>query len=303
MKIKIKKENAERLDSFLSKKFVQYSRSFIQKIIKDGKVLVDSKMKSPGYVIKENEIVEINIPPKEEKKDIVYKEDQLNILFEDEEVLIIEKTAGLVTYPAGKEEISVLGILRPKIQIKGEERPGIVHRLDRDTSGIMLVAKVKDAEDNLKGQFKARSIEKGYIALIFGHLTPKAGQIIIPIERGETNRIKRTVAAEGKEAITDYKVIEYISHEGREYTLVDVTILTGRTHQIRVHFEAIGHPLVGDKDYTKNDLKKFNEKEGYKRQFLHAYKLGFNHPKTGKWMAFKSDLPKDLQEILKKLKT
>lgn len=299
MKIKKEGEGPKRLDQFLIKKLARLSRSFIQKKIKEGKILVNNQIKSSGYVIKEGDIVEVDLKKENIKKEKI----DLNIIFEDKDIIVIDKPKDLIVYPvSGKEKNSVFDILKPKINIKGEVRAGIVHRLDRETTGLMVVAKNKKAESSLIKLFKKREIEKGYIALVHGHLSPKKGRINIPIERGRDEKLKRFVAEEGKEAVTLYEVKEYIAYEGNDYTLVEVRILTGRTHQIRVHFQAIGHPLVGEKFYTQNNFLKLNKKLDLERQFLHAYFLRFFHPVNGGIVEFTSSLPEDLSRLLNKLR-
>ncbi|MCL4387046.1 MAG: RluA family pseudouridine synthase [Patescibacteria group bacterium] len=302
MRIETEGEENKRLDKFLNSKLVKYPSDFIKKLIKEGKVLIDSKVASPGYIIKKHQHIDIEIPKEENSPKNSF---ELPIVHEDNDILVLEKPSGISVHPGeGPKEKTVADIIRPKIKIKGETgREGIVHRLDKDTSGLLVVAKNKKSLLNLTSQFKERRVEKGYIALIYGHLQPKKGEIIIPLERSYRDRKKRGVSALGKNAVTRYEVSEYISHEGDEFTLLDLNILTGRTHQIRVHLEAIGHPVVGDKIYTTKKFKETNEKYGIERQFLHAYKLGFHHPRTEKWLGFKINLPQDLNDFLAELKS
>jgi len=164
------------------------------------------------------------------------------------------------------------------------------------------LAKNKKSLETLQQDFKERRVEKGYLALAFGHISPQKGEINIPLERSHVERLKRTISAEGKSAVTKFEVSEYIKHNEEEYSLLDLRILTGRTHQIRVHLESIGHPIVGDRTYTNKAFQRINDKYNLKRQFLHAYLLGFHHPKSKEWLGFKSALPKDLANLLLELK-
>jgi len=298
MKIKKESEGPKRLDQFLIKKLIKPSRSFIQKMIKEGRVLVNDQIKPAGYIVKEGDNIDIDL---KEKKEVKKQKGKIVIVYEDKDLLVVDKPTDLIVYPAsGKEKTSVFDTLRDKINIKGE-RAGIVHRLDKETSGLMVIAKEKEAEIFLKEQFKSRKVEKGYLALVYGHIVPKKGRINIPIERGREERVKRFVGEEGKEAVTLYEVKEYIEHGKDSFTLVDVRILTGRTHQIRVHFQAIGYPLVGENFYITKDLLKKNQKIGLKRQFLHSYFLSFTHP-NGQRMDFNSGLTEELKKILSKIK-
>lgn len=299
MKFKTEKGNKKRLDLFLMEK-ISKSRSYIQNLIKEGKVLVDSNIKTSGYIVKEGQEVIIDLQGEAEEQ--YQSENNLKFLLEDEDIIVLEKPADLVVY-SEKKGPSLRNILKDKIKIEDSLRGGIVHRLDRDTSGLMVVAKNSKAEANLKDQFKNRVVEKGYLALVYGHVVPKTGEINIPIERAKNLRTKRSVGEEGKAAQTKYEVAEYIAHEGADFTLLDIKLITGRTHQIRVHFEAIGFPLVGDMDYNDKKFQRINEGLGAKRQFLHSYKLGFKHPKTEEWITFKSLLPKDLANVLKKVRS
>ena len=235
---------------------------------------------------------------------------KLFIVFENDDFAIINKPAGMVVHPTddgrhmsgtlinallghfGKEGLSDMG---------GELRPGIVHRLDADTSGLMIVAKNNDAHVDLVEIFKNRAIEKKYIALVAGHIDPEEGRIESPLERARKNPGKMHIAneGEGKEAITLYEVIDYLELENQKFTLLLVDILTGRTHQIRVHFNAIGYPVAGDVVYGNKKINALVEKHGLKRQYLHAAELKFTY--NGELIHKKSPLPKDLEGLLSKL--
>lgn len=300
MKIKISEGN-KRLDKFLSER-LQRSRSFIQKLIEQGRVLVGDKYTSSGYILREKDVVNVSLPEKEE--DLKKEEGQIPVIFEDEDIIVIDKPAGILVHPLeGKRSGAIVNILIDKLHYKENDlRPGVVHRLDKDTTGLLVLAKNKESFESLKSQFQERKIEKRYLVLVYGHLEPKHGEISIPIARDVIKRTKRRSDMAGKEAVTGYDVLEYISHENLSFTLIEADLRTGRTHQIRVHFSSIGFPVVGDEEYTTKLHDKLNKKLGVERQFLHAYKLGFLHPKTGKWTSFKSDLPPDLSRILNELR-
>jgi len=217
----------------------------------------------------------------------------LNIPYEDDDLLVVEKPAGLTVHPApGHTSHTLVNALLshlPHLADIGDSlRPGIVHRLDKDTSGLMLVAKNSKAQEHLIGQFKSRSVTKAYIALVRGRLTPETGVIEANIGRDPRNRKKMAVVEGGREASTEYQVIKYIG----DYTLLEVRLRTGRTHQIRVHLAAIGFPVVGDKVYGVRS-------PFLSRQFLHACRLGFSLPSSGEYIEFKSELPADLEQALK----
>ncbi len=217
----------------------------------------------------------------------------LNIIYEDDDLLVVDKPAGLLVHPAPGHPSHTLvnAILShfPHLADIGDSlRPGVVHRLDKDTSGVMLVAKNSLAQADLADQFKAHSVSKAYLVLVKGHLTPENGIIEAPIGRDPRNRKRMAVVTVGREARTEYRVIRYIG----DYTLLEVMPETGRTHQIRVHLSAIGYPVVGDPVY--------GVKSAYlSRQFLHASRLGFHLPSTGKYVEFTSELPPDLEQALK----
>jgi len=215
------------------------------------------------------------------------------ISYEDDDLLVVDKPAGLTVHPAPGHPAhtlvnAILSHFPHLADISDSLRPGIVHRLDRDTSGVMLVAKNKVAQDNLIDQFKTRVIVKAYMALVKGRLTPERGIIEAPVGRDPRNRKRMAVVSEGKEARTGYQVVKYFGN----YTLLEVILETGRTHQIRVHLAAIGYPVVGDPVYGVKSPH-------LSRQFLHACRLGFKLPSTGEHVEFKSELPKDLEQALK----
>ncbi len=225
------------------------------------------------------------------------------IIFEDNDILVIDKPSGISIHPVSLsyKEKTVVDFISSKIKDKNKFeklRPGVVHRLDKETSGLLVIAKNKKSYDNLVLKIKKREVKKKYLVLVWGKVSPKIGTIKIPLERG-VSYLKMAAKSFGKYAKTDYKVKEYLSN----FSLLEVQILTGRTHQIRAHFSLIGFPVVGDRVYgSKKNLEIVN-KLGLKRQFLHAYFLAFKHPKTEKWLEFRSELSDDLKDFLKNIKT
>ncbi len=289
----------ERLDKWLARQLPGYSRTEIQRWIKEGLVRVNGRASKPGYKLEPGDVVEVDVPAPVPYEGVKPEPIPLNVLYEDEDVIVIDKPAGMVVHPApGHASGTLVNALLyhfPDLEgIGGVERPGIVHRLDKDTSGLILVAKNSRAHRELQRQFKAREIEKAYLALVEGHLQPKVGRIEAPIGRDKRHRKRMAVVRDGREAITEYTVIAYYG----DYTLVDVRPLTGRTHQIRVHFAFIGHPLAGDTVYGRRKQKL---KPWLRRHFLHAHRIRFRLPRTGQWVEFTSPLPEDLQHILDKL--
>ncbi len=292
-------EAGERLDKWLARQLADYSRTEIQRWIKEGLVRVNGRASKPGYKLEPGDIIEVDIPAPEPYEEVKPEPIPLDILYEDDDVLIIDKPAGMVVHPAPGHSSGTLvnAILYhcPDLEgVGGVERPGIVHRLDKDTSGLILVAKNSRAHRELQRQFKEREIEKAYIALVEGHLQPKVGRIEAPIGRDKRHRKRMAVVRGGREAITEYTVIAYYD----DYTLVEARPLTGRTHQIRVHFAFIGHPLVGDTVYGRRKQKL---KPWLRRHFLHAHRIRFRLPRTGELVEFTSPLPKDLQAVLDRL--
>ena len=289
----------ERLDKWLAGRLPDHSRTEIQRWIKEGLVRVNGRASKPGYKLEPGDVVEVDVPASQPYEGARPEPIPLNILYEDEDLLVIDKPAGMVVHPAPGHTSGTLvnAILYHVPDLKGVggvERPGIVHRLDKDTSGLLLVAKNDQAHRELQRQFKAREVEKVYLALVEGHLQPKVGRIEAPIGRDKKHRKRMAVTREGREAITEYRVRGYYG----DYTLVEVHPLTGRTHQIRVHFAFIGHPLAGDTVYGHRKQKL---RPWLKRHFLHAYKLRFRLPRTGEWVEFTSPLPQDLQAVLDRL--
>ena len=292
----------ERMDSFLSRK-TDFTRSRIQQLIKNGDITVNGKNAKnnkkikASYKIEENDRIEIFIP-ETEQAEIIPENIKIDIIYEDEDIAVINKNAGLVVHPAqghysGTLVNAILYHIKDLSGINGEIRPGIVHRLDKDTSGLIVIAKNDKAHINLAKMFQEKKIKKTYLAILKGKLTKEKGRIVTQIGRDTDDRKKMTVIKgndRGKEAITNYNVI--CSNE--LFTLVKVYIETGRTHQIRVHMKYMGYPILGDMVYGRKDSEK--------RQMLHAYKLEFLHPVTEKPMKFISEIPEDFRKALKNIK-
>jgi 23S rRNA pseudouridine1911/1915/1917 synthase len=288
----------KRLDIFVSEK-TGITRSQVQKLIKDGFVFVNNKIKNPNYKVKLNDVITIH-KPEEEKEILIPEALPINILYMDEHIVVIDKPAGMVVYPsAGHNRGTLLNALAyhcKKLATVGEPlRPGVVHRLDKDTSGVMVVALDNKAYYDLVEQFQKRTINRKYITLVYGNIKEDSGEIKMNIGRAVSDRKKMsTRTKKGKEAVTRWKVIKRFGSA----TLIEAKLGTGRTHQIRVHFSAIGHPVLGDKTYGKKvELKKII----FPRQMLHAETLGFIHPATREYLEFSSPLPEDMEECIKKL--
>ncbi|MDO8567147.1 MAG: RluA family pseudouridine synthase [Dehalococcoidales bacterium] len=283
-----------RLDKFVSEKCPELSRSAAQKLITGGYVTVNGKGARSSLKLEAGDRIEVTIPPTPESP-LTAEDISIKIVYEDNDLMVIDKQAGLTVHPApgNPEHTLVNAILKhyPDLAaISDSLRPGIVHRLDKDTSGLIIIAKNKAAQDNLVNQFKARTVTKAYFVLVKGKLTPERGTIEADIGRDSRDRKRMAVVSSGRESRTEYRVLRHING----YTLAEVLPKTGRTHQIRVHFSAIGYPVVGDAVYgVKSPC--------LSRQFLHAHRLGFKLPSSGKYVEFTSELPEDLQQALKEL--
>ncbi|MFV3012247.1 RluA family pseudouridine synthase [Clostridium botulinum] len=286
-----------RLDLCLSKIFEDKSRSYLQGIIDEGNVLVNNKEKKRNYKLKVGDNIEVNIP--EPKLLQIEPEDvKLDVIYEDKDVIVVNKPQEMVVHPApgvysGTLVNALLHHCKDLSGINGVARPGIVHRIDKDTSGILVVAKNDISHNNLAAQFKEHSISRVYMALVEGIIKNEQGTIEAPIGRHPVDRIKMAVVKDGRHAVTHYKVIERF----KNHTLVECRLETGRTHQIRVHMSHIMHPLVGDPVYGYKK-QRFN----LKGQMLHAKLLGFIHPTTGQYVEFESELPEYFKKIIKILK-
>jgi len=286
----------ERLDKYLARAFPDLTRAQLQRLIVLGHVAVDGAATKASAKLQPGQSVVVEIPPVPPVT-LVPEEAPLAVVYEDRDLLVIDKPAGLVVHPAAGHQAGTLAniVIGRWEGPEGEEtlRPGIVHRLDKDTSGLMLVAKNPAAQANLSAQIKDRQVVKRYLVLVRGQLKPAQGIIDAPIGRDPRDRKKMAVVTKGREARTRYRVLEYLDG----YTLAEATLETGRTHQIRVHFRALGFPVAGDPVYGLPDPRLPLE-----RQFLHAYQLGFRLPSTGAYVEFTSPLPPDLEEALRALR-
>lgn len=292
-------ENNEnkRLDIFLSDIFSDKSRSYLQKIIILGNVTVNSLAKKPNFKLKAGDKIHIDIP-EPVALEVQAEDIPLKIVYEDSDVIVIDKSQGMVVHPApGAQSGTLVNALLSHCTdlsgINGVSRPGIVHRIDKDTSGILIVAKNDNAHNKLALQLKDHTMNRIYVALVEGRIRADEGTIDAPLARHPVERIKVAVVKDGRRAVTHYKVLERFENN----TLVECKLETGRTHQIRVHMLHIGHPLVGDPVYGYKK-QRFN----LQGQMLHAKTLGFIHPATEKYMEFSSPLPEYFEKVLKILR-
>lgn len=287
-------EPERRLDLFLVKVCAGLSRSAAQRLIAEGRVRVNGVPLAAGDRLQPGDEVTVLLPAPE--RDLLQAEEiPLDILYEDDHLLVVNKPAGLATHPgAGRREGTLVNALlahRPSLAAVGDdpERPGIVHRLDRETSGVLVVAATEAALRSLQRQFHQRRIDKHYLALAYGRVSPARAAIEAPIGRDPIHRQRMAILPEGRRARTEYRVLRLL--EG--CSLLEVRLLTGRTHQIRVHLASIGHPVVGDRVYGPK-----RQAIAAPRQCLHAWRLALDHPATGERMTFEAPLPADLRQVL-----
>lgn len=296
----INKENeGARLDRVLDTLLAEYTRSHLKKLIEDGCVAVNGKIVKASYKVREGEELVLVLPDLKEP-DILPEEIPLSVVYEDEDMLVVNKPQGMVVHPApgnytGTLVNALLAHCGDSLSgINGEKRPGILHRIDKDTSGLLLVAKNDMAHQSLAEQIKEHSLTRAYMALCHGGFKEETGKIRLPIGRHPVDRKKMTVTyRNSKEAVTNYRVLERLG----SYSLVECRLETGRTHQIRVHMSHLGHPIVGDPVYG---VKK--ESFSLNGQLLHAYQVGFLHPRTGEYLEFSSPLPEHFEKVLKRLR-
>lgn len=291
-------EQGERLDKYLAGLLSDVSRSYIQKLLKQQQVTVNEQTVKANYIIKENDVIVIHVPEAVEPE-IIPENIPLDILYEDEDVLVVNKPKNMVVHPApghysGTLVNAVMYHCKDNLSgINGILRPGIVHRIDKDTTGSLIICKNDTAHNSLAAQLKEHTIQRKYVAIIHGVLKEDEGMINAPIGRNPNDRMKMAVNYKnGKEAVTHYKVLQRL----KNYTLVECVLETGRTHQIRVHMASIQHPLLGDVLYGP-------AKCPYKLQgqTLHAQILGFTHPVTGAYIEVSAPLPEYFENLLKKL--
>lgn len=291
-----------RLDAYLAAHIDGWSRARLQRLIESGDVLVNSKVAKASYKVAANDEIEVELtsaPAAFTPENI-----PLEIVFEDEHLIVINKPAGLVVHPAAGVPsgtlANALAFHFQQLSNAGSIRPGIVHRLDKDTSGLLVAAKTETAHERLADQFRAREVFKSYVALVFGVIKQPSGRIEQPIARDPRNRTRMAVVAGGRGAVSLYK----IRRSYDSFTLVDVELKTGRTHQIRVHLSWLKHPVVGDELYAggrDNNVQNVQLRaqiRKLKRQFLHAEQLGFKHPVTGAPLKFMAPLPSELTQLL-----
>jgi 23S rRNA pseudouridine1911/1915/1917 synthase len=309
-----KEAAGKRIDLFLSQQNLGLSRAFVQKLIQDQRLLVAGKPVKPSYKIREGEEIQIEVPPPT-KLSLEPEDIPLDIVYEDSDLLVVNKKADMVVHPAaGNYSHTLVNALlfhcRDLSGINGVLRPGIVHRLDKNTSGLLVVAKNDKAHLSLAEQIKNRTLLREYLALTWGHMPSQEGIIEAPIGRAVKDRKKMAVTrAKGRESVTQYKVVERFDL----CELLSIRLKTGRTHQIRVHLSYLNHPVLGDPEYGGRQkwIKGIHDRErpfaqmllnAIDRQALHAKKLGFVHPRTGQYKEFDSDLPEDIQSVLKLLR-
>ncbi len=299
IELQVSRERAGlRLDRFLALELSDFSRSRLQALIESGFVRLNGQPPRTRDLVRTDDVVELEVPPAE-KIEAKAEAIPLQILFEDDDLLVIDKRAGMVVHPgAGNQEHTLVNALLSHCAvlsgIGGKERPGIVHRLDKETSGCLVVAKNDTAHRDLSRQFAARTMKKTYLALVAGRLRNASGTIDAPIARHPVHRQRMSIAknSRGRSARTEYRVVR----SGAEMSLVECELHSGRTHQIRVHLHHIGHSVLGDKLYAPKLAKQFP------RQMLHAWKLGFSHPRDYEWMNFEAPLPADFEKALQEFK-
>ena len=285
-----------RLDKYLSNEYPDLSRVYIQKLIEDGSIIVNEKKEKSSYKIKENDVIYIEDVEVSEL-DIVAENIPLDIVYEDKDIIVINKKQGMVVHPApGVYEGTLVNALlyhcKDLSSINGVKRPGIVHRIDKDTSGLIVVAKNDFAHEALSNQLKDKTMNREYIAIVHGIINENRGKINAPIGRDLKNRIKMAVVKDGKDAITHFDVLERY----KSYTLIHCKLETGRTHQIRVHMAYINHPIACDPVYGPKPTLKGNG------QYLHAKKLTLVHPTSKEIMVFECELPLHFKEVIEELK-
>lgn len=288
-------EVGERLDRALAARFPDLSRAQLQRLIRSSAVTVNDMVVRPAYRLSPGDRVSVTFP---EEETVRAEAIPLDIVYEDDYLLVVNKPAGMVVHPAAGVVSGTLvnALLARCLQVDdmgGPERAGIVHRLDRETSGLIVVAKDPETHGALQRQFKRRLVRKTYVALVEGQVQPREGIIEVPIGRDQKDRTRMTVARTGRPAVTQYRVLEMFP----QYTLLEIRPHTGRTHQIRVHLAWFGYPIVGDRVYGRRHQTLLTD-----RHFLHARDLAFTHPATGEKVAFMAPLPSELAAVLTQLR-
>lgn len=300
-------ETGERLDAFLAARIEDWSRARLQRLIEDGDVLINGRTAKSSSKLRANDEIEVELtaaPPNEFTPENI----PLEVVYEDDELIVVNKPAGLIVHPAagvsGGTLANALAFHFQHLSKRaGAARPGIVHRLDRDTSGLIVVAKTESSHEALANQFRERLVFKSYVALVHGRVAAESGRIEQPIARDPRNRTRMAVVRGGRPALSLFRVRQRFER----FTLLDVEIKTGRTHQIRVHLQWLKHPVVcdpvygGGRDNTVADVRIRARLTSLRRQFLHAEQLGFRHPRTGEPLRFTAPLPRELAEVLEAL--
>ncbi len=293
----IVKQDNIRIDKYISM-YTDLTRNHVQTLFENDNVLVNDKKVKLSYKVNINDKIYIEIP-ESKVLEVVAQDIDLDILYEDDDIIVVNKPKGMVVHPAngnyeGTLVNAILGHAQDSLSsINGVIRPGIVHRIDKDTTGVLVIAKNDNSHNNLAKQFKDHTINRIYIALVRGELDKDEGTIDMPIARNKKDRKKMSADLQGKNAVTHFKVLERFE----KYTLVELKLETGRTHQIRVHMTQIGYPLIGDSIYS-NGKNEF----GVKGQMLHAQKLGFIHPTKNEYMEFNTNLPEEFENVLEILR-
>ncbi|HWN11029.1 MAG TPA: RluA family pseudouridine synthase [Pyrinomonadaceae bacterium] len=300
-------DEGTRLDAYLAARIDGWSRARLQRLIEEEDVLVNGKTAKVSLKVRTNDEIEVELTPPA-SANFIAEDIPLDIVYEDDQLIVVNKPAGLVVHPAAGVNsgtlANALAFHFQQLSNAGSIRPGIVHRLDKDTSGLLVAAKTESAHEHLADQFRARKVFKSYVALVYGVVREESGRIEQPIARDPGNRTRMAVVAGGRGALSLYKVRKRFD----SFTLVDVELKTGRTHQIRVHLAWMKHPVVADELYSGGrennlDVRRRALIRKLKRQFLHAERLGFNHPETGEEMRFTATLPEALTQLLDELET
>lgn len=285
----------QRLDTYVAGA-AGVSRSKAKELVLSGHVTLDGKPAKPAQVVRAGQVVRVTLRPPEEPPEPVAEDLPVSVVYEDDDLAVVDKPAGLAVHPgAGRPRGTLVNALLARLgrlSRMDPTRPGIVHRLDKDTSGLLVVAKTEEAHRALSSQIARRAAQRWYLALLRGQVPWKERTVSAPIARHPVHRQRMAVVPGGREATTHFRVLEHLA----SYTLVECRLLTGRTHQIRVHARFVGHPVAGDPVYGRRG------ELGLARQFLHAWRLQFTHPRTGQVMDFTSPLPPDLQEVLESLR-
>jgi 23S rRNA pseudouridine1911/1915/1917 synthase len=287
----------ERLDKVIPAHVQDLSRAVVQRLIKTGEVTVNGRPSKPSYCVQVGDEIVVRLPI-ETPEPVVPEDIPLDIIYEDDTLLAVNKPAGMVVHPAlghtsGTLVNAVLAHCPQIADVGGLERAGIVHRLDKDTSGLILIAKDEATRAALQRQFKRRRVVKTYLALVEGQVQPREGVIEAPVGRDKRQRKRMAVVRRGREARTTYRAVEYFA----DYTLLEVRPYTGRTHQVRVHLAWLGYPIVGDRVYGRRRQRLLRD-----RHFLHAAQLRFTHPTAGEEMDLKAPLPPELSAVLRQLR-